>query len=114
MHGQYVGAIEARLGWLRWSYSEMAQGVYSLDRIRAAAPHQSPLLMGRHVLLHGDTYYMDRRFCHLVDHARQSMPDEVAYEPQWLQSPDGWLWMGEPVRVPDLLLNDKQLTPEFT
>lgn len=114
MHGAYIGALETRLGWLDWSYSEAAQKLFGRDRIHKAAPGQSPLVMGRHVLLYGDTYYMDRRFCGLVDHAREDLPDDMAYDPQWLLSPDGWLWMGEPVRVPDLLLTDRELTPEFT
>jgi len=119
MHGAYIGALETRLGWLRWTESKEAQKIYSdktLENFHGIDDWAvwSPLMMAKHVLLHGDTFFMDRRFCQLVDHARQSIPGETAYDPAWLISKDGWLWIDEPVQVPDLLETDKLITPDYT
>lgn len=42
-------------------------------------------------LLKSSTFYMDRHFCDLVDHANDQVPTDLCFESQWLQTPMGFM-----------------------
>jgi len=58
--------------------------------------------MFRQLLQTGDTFYMNSRFCQLVDYARQSIPDDLKFEREWLPTKHGWMWLEEPFKVPKI------------
>src|SRR6266850_2414809 len=105
MRPEYVQALETRLEWLDWA---KRQGPGAWDKINGSAK-VLPQYIDR--LEHGETFVMDAPFCRLVDHARQTMPDTMAWDQSWMIRPDGWLWMAEPVQLP-ALVHKKELLPE--
>jgi hypothetical protein len=57
------------------------------------------------VLQNAETIFMNRNFCDLVDYARISVPDELAFEEDWMFTPVGFLFLEEPFKVPDPVLD---------
>lgn len=107
LDSSYIHALEMRARWLRWS-KEQGEDVWSRAMTVVPAVGTRQRLLGifptyRSNLAAGDTFFMDRHFCKLVDHARQDhAPDDLAFEHTWMQAPTGWLWLEEPFRVPIL------------
>jgi hypothetical protein len=94
MKSSYIHALEMRAKWLRYA-NETA------DRIHAHQPEMSHVYRTyAYCLEHGESYFMNRNFCDLVDHARQDIPDDVLFEDNWMLSPSGFLWLEKPFRVP--------------
>jgi hypothetical protein len=96
LSSEYITAIEQRLAWLKWCQTGEGQRVWTQLGFEAAIPAY------HHVLETADTFYMAPHFARLVGHARQSVPDELAYDPTWLIAPSGWLWLPEPFKCPTL------------
>jgi hypothetical protein len=95
-HADYIYAIERRLEWLRWVKSGTGRPTWEALGFGPAMPAYED------VLETADSYFMDAHFCRLVDHARQTIPDEFAFHQKWLQSPRGWVWLAEPFTAPSL------------
>jgi hypothetical protein len=57
----------------------------------------------------GETYFMDKAFCALVDHARLTLPDNTQFDKTWMQSENGWMWVERPFKVPDVQLQSARL-----
>ena len=94
MSSPYLQAIETRLKWLRW-----------LDSTGSNPWSYVPTAAWAHFyncLQHSDTYFMDRHFCELVDHARREVPSDLAFDQTWLQSRSGFVLLAEPVLMPRL------------
>lgn len=96
MRPEFVKALETRLEWLEWG---KRQGGNVWEQINGSA-HAMPQFI--EALEYGETFVMDSHFCRLVDHARRTVPDTMVWDPTWLVRPHGWMWMEEPVLLPDL------------
>lgn len=101
LRGEYVEAVEMQLSFLR----------HLKERDATYREHFStaPLRDYQTVLEHADTFYMDRHFTQLVDHARRTVPDDLCFDRHWLQSPRGWCWIAQPIELPQLAADDLQL-----
>lgn len=44
----------------------------------------------------GDTFYLDRAFCQLVEHAAESIPLDTVFNLEWLQSLNGFAYLDKP------------------
>ena len=112
METSYIKALEARSRWLRWTKEE-APGVWTrLDKeIGLPSTWRNAYPFYLDVLENGDTFFMNNRFCDLVDHARKTVPDDLAFDPEWMQSKQGWLFLSDPFEVPELEEN-KEITEE--
>jgi hypothetical protein len=49
----------------------------------------------------GDTFFMNKNFCSLVENARSTIPDDIEFEMSWVHSPQGWMWIEVPFEVPN-------------
>lgn len=96
LHSEYIAAIEKRLAWLRWAQSGPGIQVWAQLGYGAAMPAYV------NVLTTADTFYMSSPFAHLVEHARQTVPDDLAYDHHWLIAPRGWLWLPHSFTCPSL------------
>lgn len=93
--GRYTAALEKRLEWYQWGkrfapelYKELPPAMVRL--YEHALGSDTP------------TYFMNDRFCQLTDHARRTIPDDLAFDPQWLASKEGWMWLEEPFVTPPM------------
>jgi len=96
MSSSYMEAVEKRLEWLRWGNSRAGNSIlwntYGQDKFK----------LFDYTLNNGPTYFMDKHFCQLVDRARRDMPDDIIFDPLWMVTPYGWMWLEEPFEVPDM------------
>jgi hypothetical protein len=60
----------------------------------------------------GDTFFMNRQFGELVDHARRSVPEDLVFENTWLEAPSGWMWLETPFEVPEFVVDTPEKTVE--
>ena len=99
MDSAYIRAIEQRAHWLRW-----AREIGAVPGLRSEHKDKVYWRMGLpgyiDTLENGDTFYMNQKFCSLVEHARETVPDDLTFDSQWMQSHQGWLWIEEPFKVP--------------
>lgn len=86
-------ALEKRLEWIR-----IAKNLSTSQRYKSSLEFS---LYSR-ILLSGDTFFMNRRFCDLVNVARQTIPDELVFEQEWMVTPSGFMWLEDPFEVPDM------------
>jgi hypothetical protein len=105
MDAEYTRALETRLRWLRWAKREGKKvwgdiqstrtdlREYHKDWIDALPAYESSLQSG-------DTFCMTKDFCHLVEYARKTVPDDLIFDHTWMQSKQGWLWIETPFKVP--------------
>jgi hypothetical protein len=96
LHPAYIEAIEKRLEWKR-----------QMDRPRAEVNwHEefqgAPFDAYRAVLDAGETYVMVPKFCEMVEAARRTVPDDLAFEMPWMLTPSGWIWFAQPFALPYL------------
>jgi hypothetical protein len=59
-------------------------------------------------LMHGDTFFMNKKFCEMVDVARRTVPDDLKFEAEWMVSKSGWMWLEEPAQLPELALDAEE------
>jgi hypothetical protein len=108
MATDYMRALETRLQWLAWAKKEGKEAWNNIEIVKGMMVQKRPgertfpeELPAYEVCLEtGDTFCMNREFCDLVDHARQTVPDDLMFEASWMQSEHGWLWLETPFRVP--------------
>ena len=115
MDSAYIKALETRLNWLRWAQHEGSPIWSHMDQM-ADHPHKSYLqALPSYVktLEAGDTFFMNRNFCSLVEHARQTVPDDLVFDHTWLQSRQGWLWIERPFEVPSIVQDKNQKQHEI-
>jgi hypothetical protein len=89
----YTKALEIRLRWLQWSKTDATKIYYD-------EPACSSLPLYQKSLETGETFFMNKRFCELVDVARRTIPDDLEFDPTWLVTPNGWMWIDEPFCCP--------------
>jgi hypothetical protein len=93
----YQRALDKKMEWLRWSGSAEARNSYlGISPISAVWP------MYEDILAHSDTYFMNDKFCDLVDVARQSVPDDLDWQAEWTPTKRGFMWLEKPFRIPPL------------
>lgn len=105
MESTYIKALEMRARWLAWAKNQAEEFwgkrmKIPSDDFMYALPSYIRVLEG------GDTFFMNRKFASLVDHARQTIPDNLAFESEWLQSKQGWMWIEDPFSVPTLMIEN--------
>ena len=107
MQATYIKALEQRAKWNQFAdkYIEhLKQGDARREQWGRTCSHPThyarTLRMYRESLGRGDTLYMDKNFCALVDHARQSVPDDLFFEDSWMQTPAGFMWLDTPFDCP--------------
>ena len=99
MLATYIKALESRAAWAQWAeeYPALLRDV----RKRREAPNYDVVMrMYRDSLLLGDTLYMNKEFCALVDHARATVPDDLVFEEGWMHTRAGFMWLETPFVVP--------------
>lgn len=87
----YSYALEKRRLWLEWSKK---------TSILDMEPQAKQIYISN--LEQGDTYFMNKRFCELVDYARGTLPEDLAFEKEWVITPRGWMLLEEPFSTPCL------------
>lgn len=102
MNNDYTSALERRLEWLKWCRRPDVRKRHVEDRM-ALGVYES-------VLETGDTYFMNQRFCQLVDHARQTIPDDLKFEETWMLTPSGFMWLDEPFLIPKPVLSEGEIS----
>jgi hypothetical protein len=93
---EYLTAIERRLAWAQAMEPASAYATWT------AQFHGAPFDAYRYTLTHGDLYVMAPKFCEMVEGARRSVPDDLAFELPWVLSPAGWCWFATPFQLPFL------------
>lgn len=107
-------AVEMRLKWLKWAKEQrrlqMYQSDVRLDKTNLERRAIEEVMPQYQMSLEtGDTFYMNRQFSDLVDHARQTIPDDLAFETAWLQSKRAWMWIETPFLVPSISVTQARL-----
>lgn len=101
MLASYITALETRAKWIHFADRYLAR-----DPIVSFVPtrhmhYDNTMRIYRDSLKQGDTFFMNRRFCELVDHARMSVPDELAFEADWMVAPSGFMALEVPFATPE-------------
>lgn len=94
MRPEFVEAIETRLTWMR----HMEQVGVRVDWQRDF--YQAPFDAYEASLRHGELFVMVPEFCRMVNTARRTVPDDLTFDPAWLQAKAGWLYFAEPFELP--------------
>ena len=94
LRAHYVEAIETQLRWLRWGQSHGTQLLREQHGFTKIAETYEDILRT------ADTFCMERQFAGLIEEARLTVPDDLAFEHTWMQSKRGFLWIQEPVPRP--------------
>jgi hypothetical protein len=90
----YLEALETRLGWLRWLNAE--EGRSTLAEFQNAYNDNTTtyftLMQALEMFLgsNGGTYYVAPPFCSMVEQLRDTVPDSLQLEPQWILSESGF------------------------
>jgi len=106
MQATYIKALEQRAKWTQFAdlYLEhLKQGSRHehLGRVCSEPVHYiHTFRMYRESLRRGDTLYMDKHFCELVDYARETVPDDLFFEDSWMATPAGFMWIETPFDCP--------------
>jgi len=98
-------AVEKRAEWLRWSGNH---GKAAWERVGFG----DAMSIYQRILRDGETFYMEPHFSRMVEHARESVPDTLAFDATWLHAKAGWLWLDEPCVVNVTLKADLPNVPE--
>lgn len=91
MDSMYIKALETRAKWLRWAIDQTSS---------FTVPYAPEMRSYTQALEAGDTFFMNKKFCSLVECARETVPDDLIFDSQWMQARSGWLWIEEPFAVP--------------
>lgn len=95
MNSECIRAVETKAKWLKWS-DELTVGRPD-DHIPAGIKEAY-----KKCLQSNDLFFMNAKFCDLVDHARQSIPDDMKFDVTWFQAKYGWLWIDQPFEIPSV------------
>jgi hypothetical protein len=99
----YLIALEKRVTWLQWCRDESARSAWQTVGDVAGQDYAKVLPTYERTLERGDTFYMNKKFCSLVEHARLTIPDDITFEETWMQAKSGWMWIDQPFEVPSLV-----------
>jgi hypothetical protein len=105
MRPEYIEAIETRLRWTKNLERENVQRSWvQYGNNKGGKENYGARLRLSYYrgLTHGPLFVMSPQFCGLVEHATASMPDDVAFDPRWLQTQAGWLYLAVPFIVPEV------------
>jgi len=109
MDSRYIHALEQRLQWAKWANRSGNEAYYR---------QSSDMTIYKSTLWQGETFFMNSRFCQLVDYARKTIPDDLVFEKEWVPTRSGWMLMEEPFEVPRVHTSDadglKQVTPRVS
>jgi hypothetical protein len=94
-YSNYLQALEARLKWLWWAQNKAAAFYGQTDTAEA-------LPMYEHALKCGETFFMTKHFCELVDVGRREIPDTLKFDPNWMVTKNGFMWLEVPFQAPEL------------
>lgn len=113
MDSAYIRALEKRAAWLKWAKEQGRARWSELDKVAEHkdsywATNALPSYIS--TLEFGDTFFMNKKFASLVEHARETVPDDLEFDSSWMQAKQGWLWIEEPFKVPDV---DAEENPEL-
>lgn len=100
MNLTYVKALEKRSQWLESAKKEIYPFLPTRKR------DQSDVLY-KLCLEQAETFVMNNKFCDLVDHARESVPDDLEFEITWPPVQKGWMWLETPFTIPNWVLNEE-------
>lgn len=107
MNPKYIEAIETRLRWLRLlGEPDKIMTMCDGDPRSVKAFMESGESGSFTPLATGETYFMDKHFCSLVEHASPTLPEPIKFELEWMLSSHGWLCLETPVDIPAVILND--------
>jgi hypothetical protein len=104
MNLEYIKALELRASWIEWTiqeYQALTEGIKPKDASFEIIPAYFQALS------EGEIYFMNKKFCSLVDHARLSVPDDLRFDLTWMHSRKGWLYLEEGFLTPQFVLNDE-------
>jgi hypothetical protein len=106
----HLQALEQRIEWLQWGRNMLKRS--HRTNLTDNQHYIDALPVFLHTLEEGDTFFMNKRFGELVDHARKTIPDDIEFDLSWLHAKSGWMWIEEPFDVPKLRgINDTGLLP---
>jgi hypothetical protein len=105
MRPEYARAIEQQADWLVWAERQGPPAWRQIGE-EAGKNYVRALPFYRDVLRRGETFVMDPAFCDLVDQARRSVPDDLAFDLSWAQTSIGWCWLEEAFRCPTIAPQD--------
>lgn len=112
----YTKALETKGAWLKWAKKEglsvwtrmdeewlkQNPSVTERDIESGQRSYASILPLYTYCLEESDTFFMNNAFCELVDHARISVPGDLKFSSSWMLAKQGWLWLQQPVEVPQI------------
>lgn len=104
-YSNYLFALEQRAKWLHWCQN-IAPEFYEGQTALYALP------MYEHGLRNGETFFMSKQFCELVDMARVEIPDNLKFDPNWMIAKNGFMWLETPFRTPVLSEQIKHATEQ--
>jgi hypothetical protein len=96
----YAYSLEKRLEWLQWAKSQDARDLYVQPGMAQS------FYVYRRILESGDTFFVNKRFCELVDLARRTIPDALKFENEWMLAPKGFMWLEDPFQTPQPTITD--------
>ncbi len=92
LDANYIDALEKRAEWLQWADEHGA------DTWRRAFERGAETFTPFHMSLgQGDTFFVNSKFCRLVEHALQTTPEDLAFDISWLRGTSGWMWLEQPI-----------------
>lgn len=99
MDYSYVQALTTRAKWKLWAqqYGNITNNPEALQGIC------------NRILGTGDTFFMNKQFCALVDQARRTVPDDLPFDMSWLQAPIGFMYLADAFEVPELTGLNKEI-----
>lgn len=97
MLATYIKALESRAAWARWADEYPLREAHNP---RNHPAYDASMRIYRDSLFYGETFYMNKEFCALVDHARATVPDDLVFEDNWMHTPAGFMWLETPFEVP--------------
>ena len=97
MNAAYIHALEKRAQWLKWieyeqKYQQHLNPEDDLYKIN---------------LKYADMFFMNDKFCDLVNHARLSVPDDLRFDLSWPPTKMGFMWLEKPFRCPTWILDEE-------
>lgn len=93
MRPEHITALETRCAWRKWADTPDGQAMWS----RLGYAQTMPQYIA--VLERGELFCMTPHFEDLVEHARRTLPNDLAFDCKWMQAPWGFLWLAQPFEV---------------
>jgi len=119
MRSEYIMAVEKKLAWRRLFDSGEVLRDWKANKTLDSEHRLWFEEMDDEVknILHGDVYYVNPKFCSMVNHARLDLPMSMKFDPSWIPSEAGVVFFGEWFKIPKVGISgplsaeeDKELT----